>query len=225
MPEEIKLVRDATAATVCEVLEHLSRHWDEMPPARSEMRQRVLSTLNVAHGFDNLLRAVSAEQGSPELDEITEAWTVENESTGGFGAALPAREGDWLEIGTLVASKPTWPASWSVGIIRRLSTDESGRRAVGVQIIARGGVAVQIEPLPLGEKGRPRTAILLPGETQNSMTSGEITLLLPRDVVSFGVSYALRVHQRTYSIVPVRVADSGEDFDIVTCTIDQAAAA
>ena len=225
VPEEIKMVRDATAATVCEVLEHLSRHWDEMPPARSEMRQRVLSTLNVAHGFDNLLRAVSAEQGSPELDEITEAWTVENESTGGFGAALPAREGDWLEIGTLVASKPTWPASWSVGIIRRLSTDESGRRAVGVQIIARGGVAVQIEPLPLGEKGRPRTAILLPGETQNSMTSGEITLLLPRDVVSFGVAYALRVHQRTYSIVPVRVADSGEDFDIVTCSIDQAAAA
>ena len=126
------------------------------------MRQRVLSTLNVAHGLDLVLRAVSADQGGSELDEITEAWTVENESSGGFGAALPARDGDWLAVGMLVASKPTWPASWSVGVIRRLSTDTTGRRAVGVQILARGGVAVELSPMPVTGQARPLLGVLLP---------------------------------------------------------------
>ena len=99
VPEELKLVGEFHPGTVHEVLQHLSRQWGAHPPSRSEMRQRVLSTLNVAHGLDLVLRAVSADQGSSELDEITEAWTVEDESSGGFGAALPARDGDWLAVG------------------------------------------------------------------------------------------------------------------------------
>ncbi len=221
-PTEIKLVGDVYASTIHEVLEHLSRQWGLTPPLRSETRQRALSTLNVANSFDKVLRAVSAEQGSEEIDDITEAWTVENESTGGFGAVLPPLEGDWLAIGTLVASKPTWPASWSVGIIRRLSTDELGRRAVGVQVLARGGVAVELESL--NEAGRPHAAVLLPAETQTSLIGGEVTLLLPRDLIDWSARYTLRVHQRTYTVSPVRLAESGDDFDIYTFAIEENAA-
>jgi hypothetical protein len=165
---------------------------------------------------------VSAEQGSEEIDEITEAWTVENESTGGFGAVLPPLEGDWLAIGTLVAAKPTWPASWSVGIIRRLSTDELGRRAVGVQVLARGGVAVELESLK--ESGKPHPAVLLPAETQTSLAGGEVTLLLQRDLIDWSARYTLRVHQRSYIIAAVRLADSGDDFDIYTFAIEESTA-
>jgi hypothetical protein len=186
------------------------------------MRQRVLSTLNVAHGLDLVLRAVSADQGGSELDEITEAWTVEDESNGGFGAALPAREGDWLAVGMLVASKPTWPASWSVGVIRRLSTDATGRRAVGVQVLARGGIAVELTPMPITEHARPLLGILLPGEGQTHI-GGEVTLVLLRACVSWSETYALRVRGRNYVVNPLRTADSGDDFDAVAFSIQPAA--
>src|SRR5262249_29540848 len=159
-----------------------------------ELRQRVLSTLNVAHGFGPVLAAVSAEQGSADADEITEAWTAENESSGGFGAVLPARDGDWLAIGALVAARPTWPASWSLGVIRRVSTDDMARRAVGVQILARGVIAVELLPLPIGDAGDPRPAVLLPAGTQTSLSGGEVTLLVARGTLSWSLSYAMRIH-------------------------------
>ena len=62
VPPELNLVGEFHASMVLEVLQHLSRHWGANPPSRSELRQRVLSTLNVAHGFDDVWRAVSAEQ-------------------------------------------------------------------------------------------------------------------------------------------------------------------
>src|SRR3954451_5297954 len=73
VPEELKLVGEFHPGTVHEVLQHLSRQWSAHPPSRSEMRQRVLSTLNVAHGLDLVLRAVSADQGGSELDQLTAA--------------------------------------------------------------------------------------------------------------------------------------------------------
>ena len=221
VPDELKLVGEFHPSTVHEVLQHLSRQWGGHPPSRSEMRQRVLSTLNVAHGLDLVLRAVSADQGSSELDEITEAWTVEDESSGGFGAALPTRDGDWLAVGMLVASKPTWPASWSVGVIRRLSTDATGRRAVGVQVLARGGIAVELTPMPVTEHARPLLGVLLPGEGQTQV-GGEVSLVLPRSCVSWSVSYALRVHGRNYVVTPLRAVDSGDDFDHVSFSIQPA---
>ena len=221
VPDELKLVGEFHPGTVHEVLQHLSRQWGPHPPSRAEMRQRVLSTLNVAHGLDLVLRAVSADPGGSELDEITEAWTVENESTGGFGAALPARDGDWLAVGMLVASKPTWPASWSVGVIRRLSTDTTGRRVVGVQILARGGIAVELTPMPVTGQARPLLGVLLPTEEQTHI-GGEVTLVLPRASISWSVTYALRVHGRNYVITPLRSLDSGDDFDSVSFSIEPA---
>lgn len=222
VPPELNLVGEFHASMVLEVLHHLSCEWDASPPSRSELRQRVPSALNVAHGFKDVRRAVSAERDGFELDEITEAWTVENESSGGFGATLPARDGDWLAIGTLIAAKPTWPASWSVGIIRRLSADEVGRRAVGVQILGRGGIAIELLPLPTGERNWPHPGILLPSEAQTSVPGGELTLVVARDALSWSLSYAMRIDERSYSVSPRRIVESGEDFDVVSFAIQQA---
>jgi hypothetical protein len=219
VPAELKLVGESDPGTVRETLQHLARHWGAHPPSRKEARQRILSTLNVAHGLDLVLRAVSAEQGGAEVDEITEAWTVEDESHGGFGAVIPARDDDWLAVGMLVASKPTWPASWSVGVIRRLSTDSTGRRLVGVQILARGGTAVELTPMPLTENAPLLLGVLLPTEGQ-TQSGGAVTLVLPRGSVAWSGKYALRVHGRNYVVTPLRRLDGGDDFDWVAFSIE-----
>ena len=166
------------------MLGHLARQWGEKPPARAEARHRVLATMHVAHGFERVLDAIATEAGDPLVDEVTEAWTVENESNTGFGAVLPVRPDDWLAVGTLVASKPTWPSSWSVGVIRRVAARNPMHRSIGVQILARGGVAVRLIPLPAQRFDLPVEGILLPVETQTSMHGGEVAVVLPRGVMS-----------------------------------------
>lgn len=218
VPAELGLIGDFHPGLVLEVLHHLARQWSPHPPSRAEMRTRVLSTVNVAHGFDQVVRAMAVEMGSSALDDIAESWTVENESTGGFGAALPAREGDWLQVGMLLASKPTWPAAWSVGLIRRLSTDNSGRREVGVQILARGAVAAELLPMPATQHSTPLPGVLLPTEGQRQI-GGEVTVIVPRNSINWSASYTLRVLRKTYSITPLHTVEPGDDFQCVAFSI------
>ena len=62
--------------------------------AADDDEHRVLATMHVAYGFERVLNALSAEPG--DMDDVTEAWTVENESSGGFGAVLLGERGDLI---------------------------------------------------------------------------------------------------------------------------------
>jgi hypothetical protein len=219
VPAELRLAQETAPAEVVEVLRHLARQWGEQPPARAEARHRVLATMHVAHGFERVLDAIATEAGDPMVDEVTEAWTVENESSAGFGAVLPIRPDDWLAVGTLVAAKPTWPSSWSVGVIRRVSARNPMHRSVGVQILARGGVAVRLVPLPVQRWDLPVEGILLPVETQTSLHGGEVAVVLPRGRTAQLESCELCVHDKVYVLHRRRISDSGEDFEIARFAI------
>jgi len=219
-PPELRLLDRFPAPLVIEVLRHLSRFWGPTPPERSEVRQRVLSSFNVAHGFEDVFAAVSDNAPGRDLDELTEVWTVENESEGGFGASLPGRIDDWLSVGTLVAAKPTWPAAWSVGVVRRLSTDNTGRRQVGVQLLARGGTAVQLAPIGAALLASANVqGVLLPSDRQSSLSSGEITVVVLRDVVSQSHAYEMRFEGHAYTVVPRRVVEQGPEFTVLRFAI------
>ena len=222
VPGELGLSEGFEPSMVADVLRHLARHWGPKPPVRSESRQRVLATMHVAHGFDNVLDAVGAEPGDPRLEEVTEAWTVENESSGGFGAVLPVRDADWLAVGTLVAAKPTWPASWSVGVIRRVSAKSPTLRSVGVQLLARGGVAVQLFPLSDNGWAPSLSGILLPTETQTSLAGGEVALVLLKGTAADLTTCEMRVHDKPYVLERRRITDIGNDFEIARFSLRSA---
>jgi hypothetical protein len=214
IPPQLGLSGDFDLPLFVEVLQHLARHWDETPPARSEARQRVLATMHVAYGFERIVAAVGVEPGDSSLDEVTEAWTVENESTGGFGALLPAKEEDWLAVGRIIAAKPDWPAAWSVGIIRRVTARSPMHRAVGVQVLARGGVVVQLVPLPHDQGPLPFDAILLPVESQTSTQGGEVAIFLPKGMSAQLAECEMSVQGRCYVLSRRRIVESGVDFEI-----------
>jgi hypothetical protein len=194
------------------VLQHLVRQWASTPPARSETRRRVLATMHVAYGFERVLSALSAE--ADEMDDMTEAWTVENESSGGFGALLPVRDQDWLAVGRLIAAKRDSPSAWSVGVIRRVSARSPVHRSIGVQILAHGAARVELLPLP-GESGvLPLDAILLPAGTQTSLGGGEVALVLPKGITAQLEACEMRVQARRYLLSRRRISDSAEDFEV-----------
>jgi hypothetical protein len=198
---------------VGDVLQHLARHWGAKPPTRGEARHRVLATAHVAHGFERVLAAVGGTHRHAE-DDPTEAWTVENESAGGFGALIPARDEDWLEVGRVVAAKPDWPSSWCVGVIRRVAARNPTHRAVGVEILARGGVAVQLTPSGAAPDAPPLPGILLPTEAQTSLQGGEVELVLAKGATAQLTACEMDVHGRRYRIGRLLIVDSGTDFEI-----------
>ena len=218
VPSELRLPGEFAAEQVAGVLKHLARQWAAEPPARSEARHRVLMTMQVAHGFERVLAAVSIEAGDTILDELTEAWTVENESEGGFGSVLPLRDGDWLSVGTLIAAKPTWPSAWSVGVIRRVSARNPLHRSVGVERLARGGVAVRLTPLRAEQWVTPMEGILLPSEGQTGLHGGQVTIVLRPGSAQLEF-YEMRVCDRPYVLSHRGIDDSGEDFEIVRFAI------
>ena len=62
----------------------------------------------------------------------------------------------------------------------------------------------------------------MPAESQTSTAGGEVVLLLPRNVLSWSLSYSMHMHERRYAVDPRRVVDSGEDFDIVSFALQAA---
>jgi len=93
-------------------------------------------------------------------------------------------------------------------VIRRLSTDATGRRAVGVQILARGGIPVELTEMPVTDNPRPLLGVLLPTEGQTQI-GGEVTLVLSRGSISWSVSYSLRVHGRSYVVTLDKGTEDG----------------
>jgi hypothetical protein len=61
--------------------------------------------------------------------------------------------------------------------------------------------------------------VLLPSDTQAALTGGEITLVVARGTLSWSLSYAMRIHERSYAVNPRRVIESGDDFDVVSFAI------
>jgi hypothetical protein len=64
--------------------------------------------------------------------------------------------------------------------------------------------------------------VLLPAEAQTSAAGGEVTLVLYRDVVAWSQSYTMHIHERSYIVNPRRIVESGEDFDIVSFSLQSA---
>jgi hypothetical protein len=101
-----------------------------------------------------------------------------------------------------------------VGVIRRVTARSPLHRSVGVEILARGGVCVDLAPLPTRDGVLPLRGILLPTEAQTSLAGGEVELVLPRGSTARLASCELLMHGRPYRIERRRIADSGSDFEI-----------
>jgi len=215
IPAQLRLPDTLSPDALADVLRHLARQWGEKAPPRSEARHRVLTTMYVAHGFERVLDAVATEAGDSSIDELTEAWTVENESEGGFGAVLPLRDDDWLSVDTLVAAKPTTPGAWSVGVIRRVSARNPQHRSVGVQRLARGGVVVRLTRLPAEQWAAPMEGVLLPSGAQTSLHGGQVVIVLPLGSAAQLESCEMRVQDRPYILSRRGIAERGQDFEIV----------
>jgi len=214
VPSNVNLGGIFDPELVLEVLRHLVRYWAPVPPLRSEERHRSVSRISVIHSFDEIVATVSGDTQDIAFDNSAETWTVENESAGGYGALLPQTKGDWLKVGTLLGVKLEHGAAWGVGIVRRLSAYDLKQRYVGIQVFSKGATVVKLAPVNSGGSANAQDAVLLPSSTRDSSGTGEMSLLVRPGVFSETKTYEMQAYERSYLLVPKKLLESGDDFDM-----------
>lgn len=220
VPSNVNLGGEYPPDQVIEALKHLSRYWAPQPPARREVRKESAERIDVVHGLEDVLSAVERDIMDLDFDDRRmEGWSVTNESSGGFGAVAPANRSDWLQIGTLLGVKYQDGAAWGVGIVRRLNFDAQNNRNVGIEMFARGVTTVKLLPLLPDGRVHPddelgEDALLLPSAADNSLGKMEVTLVMKLGTFSPQKSYGMRMYAMDYLLVPKRLMEAGQDFDI-----------
>ena len=223
VPSNVNLGTVFDPELVLEVLRHLGRYWAPVPPARGEERRRSVSRISVIHNFEEIAATVSADTQDLAFDNSAETWTVENESDGGYGALLPQTKGDWLKVGTLLGVKLEHGAAWGVGIVRRLSAYDLKQRYVGIQVFSKGATVVKLAPANAGSGTVAQDAVLLPSSTSDSSGTGEMSLLLRPGVFSEKKNYEMQAYGRSYLLVPKKLLEGGDDFDMARFRVMQRA--
>jgi cyclic-di-GMP-binding protein len=222
IPEGTNLEGISEIERVVGVLDHLGRYWWARRANRTEERKRTLSQVLVVDGFEKIQDKLSTE-GSVDLllDDPGETWKVENESEGGYGAVLPLGAGEWVKVGTVLGVRPFDSRSWGVGIVRRLAAREDGQRYIGIQLLGRGARLVTLRR-PGAAQGA-LNAVLLPSHVGESVSQGEVTLLLPAGGFSAQSTIVMQLYGRDYVLEPRMLLETGGDYDMAYYQIQQAA--
>ena len=216
MPAGVDLGVSADAALAGKVLKHLLFNWAKEMPARASERRKTAMTLHVVHGYQNVQGAVAPElsEGLDFSDTLAhDTWVAEDVSAGGFGVIVPAGKGEWLKVGALVGVRTETESSWSVGIVRRVKSDEHRQYHIGIQLISRTALLVNLRTLSAVERGGKRqNAILLSAQPS---PNGSLHVIARRDLFN-GNDPLEAMYGKPASTVMMEGAgmlESGDDFD------------
>lgn len=198
------------------VLKHLLFNWaKEMPPRASERRRTAMS-LNVVHGYMNVLGAVAPElsEGLDFTDTLShDTWIAEDVSAGGYGVIVPAGKGEWLRVGILVCTRAESEIAWSVGVIRRVKGDDRRQHHVGIQLISKNALLIQLRSMATMQQGGKRQpAILLHPEPSSS---GSLHLVTRRELFTMRdpLEAIFGKNDKPVMLDPAEKMESGFDFD------------
>lgn len=211
-PREMNLEGISDMGAVVHVLEHLGRHWWERRPERRAERRRSVSHIGVVHGAGEIMTRFSPDEIADQLRAPAETWAVENESDGGYGAVLPMGTGEWLQVGKVLALRPTDSRVWAVGIVRRLAAQDNGQRHVGIELLARGARLVSLSHRT--DSQQTWQALLLPSNSGGGMSQGEVSLLLPAASFSPDANLQLEVYSTKYVLEPRILLENGSEFEM-----------
>lgn len=231
IPSDVNLGGNFNADLVITVLQHLSLYWSDKTPERSSERRHVATRLTVVHGFQDMVGSVSDDEGSASMDFSAasgggESWIVENMSAGGYGAIVPQVKSDWVSVGGLLAVKTETAPHWGAGVIRRITRDQYQQRRVGIQLLSKVMIPVQLAPSgdPFLKPVRNRDPALLLSSAPDSQ--GEVELLLRVGSYTPTQSLEMQVRNgRSFLLVPSKLLEGGDDYDWARFKIMSRAAA
>jgi hypothetical protein len=212
VPAEISLGAAYPAKLLVRVLRHLTAYLAPIPPQRQHDRHRVKHRMSVLHGLVNAFVVFSGEFGGRPAGLQMESWVVENVSRGGFGALLSSIPGEWLRVGALIAMQPEGGDNWLVGVIRRCHRETENDARVGIQVLARQAVSVELRIRSASSyaaaAGVP--ALLL----QDGNAADELRVVLPPATYDPRESLEYAEGGRRVSLTPLALLEQTADYEV-----------
>ena len=123
-------------------------------------------------------------------------------------------DGEWLQVGGLVAMRPEGGRRWLLGTVKRLTRIDESSAQVGIQTLARAPSAVDFRVQSGNTTNLSmETGILLdPGYTE-----AEVPVILRSGVGVPGRSLAAERDGRRTQLLPIAVSARGPGYEIVRC--------
>jgi len=123
------------------LLARMRQRWHH-PPKREHPRRKQQYSIEACVGLANIWRVLRGEAKASR--ELVSQWDVTNESPGGYAIMHVRGAGTGLSAGTAVALRRDPSEAWGVCIVRWLRSEASDQIEMGLQIVSRGAVPVQI---------------------------------------------------------------------------------
>lgn len=214
VPGDLNLGGSYDAELVGAAARHL-RDYLAAPPLRRSVRREIKVDMNVVSGFDGVVGRAS---GTGE--ERLVYWEVEDISSSGFRAVLPAQGVDGIRIGTLLGVRPGGVQHWGVAVVRRLMRDEANLH-VGAEMLSSRATAVAVSRSGAGAADGQAALWLAakPGEPE-----GEVRLLMKADTFSIHRSLQAGTDGKNYLLIPTALQERSLDYELARFrTVEQEA--
>ncbi|MEC5399391.1 hypothetical protein [Uliginosibacterium sp. H1] len=149
------------------LLQRLRQRWSA-PAKREQPRRRQEYEVDVCVGLQAIWEVL---RGRRDPAEVMSHWKVQNESPGGIAILHVSGLTGGIMAGSVLCLRASPGEAWSLCLVRWMRTDKPGHVELGLQIVSKGAIPVQV-----GFRGNDR---------QNPMVDALVLPVLP----------ALRKHQ------------------------------
>lgn len=151
----------------------------------------------------------NAEDGEPVAPTGANQWVMENESPNGFGAAFDGDGKVSLRIGTLLGMRPDDHRQLTVGVVRRISRDQSSRFHVGIETLSPTPILVQLQAEPANGGAHFTDAIYLP---ESELLRKTRSIILPTAAYRRGANMRLCAQGKEYVIRLQQILEQADDY-------------
>ena len=165
-----------------DMLSHLLKHW-ALAPKRTSSRLAKNESTNLIAGIEALHFYLNGEKdfaGADPVDDDAEEslnftgkpvrkpgsniasptrWLVVNESAGGMALSKFPGTSSTVQVGDLLGVRSDRDTQWSLGVVRRASSNDAGDLEIGTQLVAPHAQAAAVR---LEQAGVFERALLLP---------------------------------------------------------------
>lgn len=138
-------------ATTATVANGLANVWQQVKDVAESITRRAGGYMPTDdRSFEERLasHSIAVKPGGPVIafsGAAGERWLINDESTSGFGALVGAEGAPWAKLGRLVALVTEDNRSQAAtGVIRSIKVQAGGQRHIGIEVLHRHAVAIQI---------------------------------------------------------------------------------
>ena len=218
LPDDLELPGEQDIDAVMTLLKHLEMNWSGKTQARRFERRKVASRVTVVPGIQGIIEVLEfAVNDSLDFShqQAAESWIVEDLSEGGYGAVIPAVQGDWVEVGSLIGVEGETFRQWRVGLIRRVTRNEQQQQRVGVQLLTQNATLAGLRLPAKGSTAGAATrklgfAVLLAATPEGR---GDVELVIGKDVLDGADSVEMSIGDKTYLLIQGVMVGHGSDYD------------